>query len=46
MIPKFEASSYELTPYVDARNLIGGEWTEPSGDQVLPVENPRHGEPM
>lgn len=46
MIPKFEASSYELTPYVDARNLIGGEWIEPRGDRVLEVDNPRHGEPM
>ena len=46
MIPKFEASSYEQTPFIDARNWIGGEWVEPSGDRVLPVVNPRHGETM
>lgn len=46
MIPKFQASSYELTPYIDARNWIGGEWVDPRGEEVLPVLNPRHGESM
>lgn len=46
MIPKFEASSYALTPFVDARNYIGGQWVDASGPEVLPVVNPRHGQPM
>jgi len=46
MIPKFKASSYELTPFIDARNWIGGEWVDPSGSETLPVLNPRHGEAM
>jgi malonate-semialdehyde dehydrogenase (acetylating) / methylmalonate-semialdehyde dehydrogenase len=46
MIPKFQASSYALTEYVDARNYIGGQWREASGTDVLPVVNPRHGRPM
>ncbi|MCA9708450.1 MAG: CoA-acylating methylmalonate-semialdehyde dehydrogenase [Myxococcales bacterium] len=46
MIPAFEARSYDLHPYVDAKNLIGGDWVDPSGEASLPVINPRHGQPM
>jgi malonate-semialdehyde dehydrogenase (acetylating) / methylmalonate-semialdehyde dehydrogenase len=46
MIPKFQASSYAHTGYVDARNYVGGEWVDGSGSEVLPVINPRHGQPM
>jgi malonate-semialdehyde dehydrogenase (acetylating)/methylmalonate-semialdehyde dehydrogenase len=46
MIPKFQASSYAQTGYIDARNYIGGEWVDGSGSEVLPVINPRHGQPM
>jgi len=44
MIPRFEARSYEMTRYVDARNYIGGAWVDPSGSASLEVVNPRHGE--
>lgn len=46
MIPKFQASSYALTQFVEARNYIGGEWVDPSGAEVLDVSNPRHGHAM
>ncbi len=46
MIPTFEARSYDLTRWVDARNFIGGDWVDPSGSESLPILNPRHGEPM
>lgn len=46
MTPKFSATSYDLTPFTDARNYIGGQWVDPSGTDVLPVLNPRHGEAM
>ena len=46
MIPKFAASSYEQTSYIDARNYIGGEWVDATGANPLPVLNPRHGESM
>ncbi len=45
-IPRFEARSYDFTPYAPALNWIGGEWVESSTGQTLPVENPRHGEVM
>ncbi|MDG1484393.1 MAG: CoA-acylating methylmalonate-semialdehyde dehydrogenase [Myxococcota bacterium] len=43
MLPHFDASSYELTGYVPARNYINGQWCDPTGEQVEPVINPRHG---
>jgi malonate-semialdehyde dehydrogenase (acetylating) / methylmalonate-semialdehyde dehydrogenase len=46
MVPKFQASSYAHTDYIDARNYLGGEWVDPSGREVLPVLNPRDGRPM
>jgi malonate-semialdehyde dehydrogenase (acetylating)/methylmalonate-semialdehyde dehydrogenase len=46
MIERFEARGYELTPFVNARNWIGGQWVEPSGATVQPVLNPRHGRPI
>lgn len=46
MVPKFSASSYALTEYVDARNYVGGQWVDGSGSEVLPVLNPRHGKPI
>jgi len=45
MIPNFEATSYDFTPYVDAHNLIGGEWRAPSGE-AIDVINPRWGKAM
>ncbi len=46
MIPSFQANSYAMTPFVDARNYIGGQWVDASTADTLPVLNPRHGEPM
>lgn len=46
MIPAFEARSYQMTPYVDARNFIGGDWVDPSGEESLSIVNPRHGQAM
>ena len=46
MIPHFEAKSYEFTPFVPARNFIGGEWRDPTGADELPVFNPRWGKAM
>lgn len=46
MIPKFEATSYEFAPYVDAHNYIGGKWVKPSQDATLQIINPRHGKAM
>ncbi|MCH9679862.1 MAG: CoA-acylating methylmalonate-semialdehyde dehydrogenase [Deltaproteobacteria bacterium] len=46
MIPTFEASSYSMTPFVDARNFIGGQWVDASTSQTVAVLNPRHGEPI
>lgn len=43
MLPRFEASSYDMTGYVPARNYINGQWCDPTGEQVEPVINPRHG---
>ncbi|MCK6503404.1 CoA-acylating methylmalonate-semialdehyde dehydrogenase [Myxococcota bacterium] len=43
-IPAFPARDYSFTPWVDARNLIGGRWVDavqPHG--TLDVVNPRHG---
>jgi malonate-semialdehyde dehydrogenase (acetylating)/methylmalonate-semialdehyde dehydrogenase len=45
MIPSFEATSYDFTGYVPARNLIGGEWRDPSGES-MDVLNPRWGQAM
>ena len=47
MIPTFEATSYEFTEYVTAKNYIGGAWRDTqSGIAPLPVLNPRHGQSM
>ncbi|MFT4977860.1 MAG: malonate-semialdehyde dehydrogenase (acetylating)/methylmalonate-semialdehyde dehydrogenase [Myxococcota bacterium] len=46
-ISAFSASSYAFTPWVEARNLIGGAWVpprEPRGN--LDIINPRHGRAM
>ncbi len=43
MIAGFPARSYAFEPWIDARNLIGGAWSDPSGAEALPVLNPRHG---
>ncbi len=45
-MPKFAATSYEFTPYVDAKNWIGGEWVDSAGGQTMDVINPRHGKVM
>ena len=42
--PHFPASTYDFTPWVDAKNLVGGQWVEarePHG--TLEVMNPRFG---
>ncbi len=44
-IPNFAARSYDFTSFVPARNFIGGEWRDPSGDEH-PVLNPRYGKAM
>ena len=47
MIPSFSANSYDFTPYVTAKNYIGGEWRDTqSGIASLPILNPRHGQSM
>ena len=46
MTPKFAATNYDFTPFIAARNYIGGEWVEPSGDHTLDIINPRHGKAM
>jgi malonate-semialdehyde dehydrogenase (acetylating) / methylmalonate-semialdehyde dehydrogenase len=43
IIPRFQATSTAFVEYVPARNWIAGEWAEPSGAEVRPVVNPRHG---
>ncbi len=40
--PKFEATSYDFTPYVECQNFIGGEWGPALSGESLPVLNPRH----
>lgn len=42
----FDASSYDFTPYTDAKNWIGGAWVDASGSETLDVINPRHGSVM
>jgi len=43
-IPMFPADSYAFTPWVDAKNLIGGQWVDAIDDHgSLEVSNPRHG---
>ncbi len=42
----FEARSYAFHPWTDARNVIGGKVVDPSGTDVLPIVNARHGKPM
>ena len=41
--PTFPATSLAFTEHVPARNFIGGQWVEPSGTEVRPITNPRHG---
>jgi malonate-semialdehyde dehydrogenase (acetylating)/methylmalonate-semialdehyde dehydrogenase len=42
--PRFEAKGYEHTPFVDAKNWIGGEWQGARSGATFPVDNPRHGQ--
>jgi malonate-semialdehyde dehydrogenase (acetylating)/methylmalonate-semialdehyde dehydrogenase len=46
MIPRFQATSYDFTPFQDAKNYIGGEWRDASGPDPLPVLNPRYAKSM
>lgn len=47
MIPAFNATSYDFTEFVPARNYIGGAWVDPqSSKATLEVLNPRFGKPM
>lgn len=46
MLPAFDARSYDFTSWVDARNFIGGDWVDPTGEAVDDVLNPRHGRAM
>ncbi|TNF37973.1 MAG: CoA-acylating methylmalonate-semialdehyde dehydrogenase [Deltaproteobacteria bacterium] len=41
--PRFDATSYEFTRYIDVHNWIGGEWVPAAGGAKLEVVNPRHG---
>ena len=45
-VPTFSAQSTEFATYIDANNLIGGEWVDPSNDAWDDVINPRHGKAM
>lgn len=45
-IPKFSANSNDFTEFVEAKNWIGGEWVDPSGEETLDVINPRYGKAM
>lgn len=42
----FKTRSYEFTPYVTAKNFIGGEWTDAESGKTIPVMNPRHNKEM
>jgi malonate-semialdehyde dehydrogenase (acetylating)/methylmalonate-semialdehyde dehydrogenase len=42
----FTARSYDFTPYETARNWIGGQWADATGDHTGQVINPRHGKSM
>ncbi len=46
MTPKFTATNYDFTEFIPARNYIGGQWVEPSGDHTIDIINPRHGKVM
>lgn len=47
MTTTFPAKTYDFTPFIPARNLIGGEWRDPAtSPQRLDVVNPRYGKPM
>lgn len=46
MTVRFPAESYGFTEHAPARNLIGGQWCDPSGSERLEVINPRHGRAM
>jgi len=41
--PRFDANSYEFTPFIDCLNWIGGEWAPAAGGAKLEVLNPYHG---
>ena len=45
-LPKFSATSYDFAEYETARNYIGGEWVEATGERSMEVINPRHGKVM
>ena len=42
----FKTRSYEFTPYVTAKNFIGGEWSDAESGKTIPVMNPRHNKEM
>jgi malonate-semialdehyde dehydrogenase (acetylating)/methylmalonate-semialdehyde dehydrogenase len=42
----FPTRSYEFTPYVTARNWIGGQWRDAHSGNSIEVVNPRHGKEM
>jgi malonate-semialdehyde dehydrogenase (acetylating)/methylmalonate-semialdehyde dehydrogenase len=42
----FSATSYDFTPFVDARHYIGGTWVDGSGARAEDVINPRFGRAM
>jgi len=46
MATTFAAKNYDFTTFVPARNLIGGEWSEPVGAKKLDIVNPRYGKAM
>ncbi|MCC6621455.1 MAG: CoA-acylating methylmalonate-semialdehyde dehydrogenase [Deltaproteobacteria bacterium] len=41
--PRYEARSYDFAPFVDTKNLVGGEWVDAVSGKTFPVDNPRHG---
>ncbi len=47
MASAFPARSYDFTPFIRARNYIGGRWCDPaSPGETLDVINPRYGRSM
>lgn len=46
MTHRFEANSYDFTPFNAVKNWIGGQWVDGSGDEIYEVINPRHGQIM
>ncbi len=44
--PPFPARSYEFTPYTTCANWIADAWTPAVAGAQIPIDNPRHGQPM